>query len=262
MRTRSLLMSVALLPLVACFEVVIPEEPEPEPEPAELQNGEWLFDMEMVAADGDCWAMGLDVEDPYLYEYVAWAWIETDGHDRVGIDLEGFYLEGSIYGESLYADGELYYDYGYGYEDEPMPGDEDDWGEDETDEDAGGYDPSSGEGGDAPVDCFGGDGDAEILPVCEEIEPYPEDALSYEEGIFASMDADILSATRMQGHILVDYVYFDTYCTIEFEFEAEALDEDPCDCDCCCDDDDPIAYGEPAEGSGETSEGSAGGAPE
>jgi hypothetical protein len=251
MRTRSLLLSAALLPLAACFEVTIPGEPEPEPAPAELQNGEWLFDMEMVAADGDCWAMGLDVEDPYLYEYVAWAWIETDGHDRVGIDLEGFYLEGSIYGESLYADGELYYDYGYSYEDEPAPmEDEDDWGEDESDEDVGepGYDPSSGEPGDAPVDCLGGDGDAEILPICEE--SYPEDAPLYEEGVFASMDADILSNIRMQGHILVDYVYFDTYCTVEFAFEAKALDEDPCDCDCCCDDDDhPVAYGEAVEGS-------------
>jgi hypothetical protein len=259
MRSRTLLMSAALLPLVACFEVVIPEEPAPAP--AELQEGEWMFDMEMVSADGDCWDMGIDVEDPYLYEYSAWAWIETHGDDGVSIDLEGFVLDGSIYGDELWAGGDMSYGYGYDYGDddtpEPLEGEdsgEDDRG-DETDEadDEPGYDPSSGGSSDAPADCLGGDGDAEILPICEDIEPYPE-----EESIFASLDADILSPDRMRGSIIVDYVYFDTYCSVEFAFEAEALDEDPCDCDCCCDDD-PVPYD---VGTGEASDGSEGGAPE
>lgn len=253
MRSHTLLMSAALLPLAACFEVVIPEEPEPEP--AELQEGEWIFDMEMVAVDGDCWAMGIDVDDAYLYEYSAWAWIETHGERDVSIDLEGFLLDGRIDGESLYADGELAYGYDYGDEGEPVPlEDEDDWGDEDGDhsDDEPGYDPSSGSDGAPGADCPSGDGDAEILPICEDIEPYPE-----EEFIFASLDADILSPERMRGSILVDYVYFDTYCSIEFAFEAEALDEDPCDCDCCCDDD-PAPYTGDTE---EPSEGSVGGSP-
>lgn len=256
MNTRALLLSAVLLPLAACFEVAIPEEPEPAP--AELQEGEWIFDMEMVAADGDCWAMGIDAEDPYLYGYSAWAWIETDGDDRVSIDLEGFLLEGRIRGDALQADGELSYDYGYGYEDAPTPlEDEDDWGDGDHGEDPSepGYDPSSGGSGDAPAGCLGGDGDAEILPICEDIEPYPED-----ESLLASLDADILRPDRMRGAIVVDYVYFDTLCSVEFAFEAEALDEDPCDCDCCCGDSDgPMPYGGET---GEVSVGSDGGAPE
>ena len=257
MNARSLTLATALLPLTACFEVIIPVEP-PE-EPAELQEGEWIFDMEVVAAEGDCWAIGMDGaapdpepahdgdegyggDEPHdgderhddmeieVETYAAWAFIETDG-DAVSIDLEGFLLEGSIEGESLQAAGELTDTVVY---DEPrQPHDSD---EPEVDEEEGSSQSSAG----CAVDSDDGEG---VAPPCEPIE----------ESITAFMDADIRSSTRMRGSIFVDYSFYDAYCTVEFAFEAEALEEDPCD---CCDDDDDYGV-EPHAGT--VSTGSSGG---
>lgn len=255
MRSRTLLMSAALLPLVACFEVIIPEEPAP----AELQEGEWIFDMEIVSAEGDCRDMGIDVGDDYRYDYSAWAWVETHGDDGVSIDLEGFVLEGSIRGDELSAAGDLYLDYGHSYGhdgDGSAPPEDEDYsgGDGEEAEEERGPDPSTSETDDAPVDCFSQGSDADPMPICEDIEPHPE-----EESIVASLDADILSSDRMRGSIIVDYLFYDTYCSVEFAFEAEAIDEDPCDCGCDDDEDEPVAV---EVGVADSSDGSDGGAPE
>lgn len=216
MRTRAL-SALFLLPLAACFDVVIPEEPEPAP--AELDNGEWIFEIEQVSMSGDCYTyMPDDIDD--MPVYATWAWIETHGERGVSIDLEGAYLEGEIHGDALEASGsvDLYGDYDepYGESEPGHPGDEDDgYGDDDGDWD----EPVSSDGG--------GEADAK----CED-EPYP-----YDERIDVFLAGDIHAPDHMSGEIVVDYVYFDSVCTMEFTFEAEALDDDPCDCE--CDDDHP-----------------------
>jgi hypothetical protein len=225
------LSALSLLPLAACFEVVIPEAPTPAP--ADLDNGEWLFEIEQVRESGDCYGfMPDDIDD--MPAYLAWAWVETHGEAGVSIDLEGMFLEGEIEGDALSASGSLslYGDYDEGYPDEPTHSDpypgEDDGDEDHSDE-------GRGEGG-APVVCEGGG--AAGAKCMEE-----------EERIDAFLTGDILASDHMRGEIVVDYVYFDTYCSIEFEFEARAQD-DTCDCDCDCgcgDDEEP-----PRPMSGET----------
>ena len=260
MNARSLTLTAALLPLTACFEVIIEEEPPVEP--ASLQDGEWSFNMEVVAAEGDCFALGLDggdiepaapghdgdepdkEEEPHeeetfeddvddggyeeleVHAYGAWAWIESD-HDQVSIDLEGLFMEGSIRGERLRASGELAFSYGYGTDDAPRT------------EDA--PEPAGSSGGASAGCAPSADEDGGIAPPCEE---------EVEESVVASMDADILSSTRMEGTIIVDYVFEGGDCSVEFAFEAEAIDEDPCD---CCDDE-PV----PMEETVSVSEGCAG----
>jgi hypothetical protein len=218
MKSSTLLTAAILIPLTACFEPTIPYDPPA----AELEQGEWLFAMDAVSVQGDCYGMGVDDADDFG-EVVAWAWVETDGERGVSIDLEGVLLEGEIWGESLQADG--YVDMDYGYETEPgEPGTAVPMEDDETDADSDDDDDG----------VSSGDSDGPTL-ICD---PDPE---PYQEQIYVSMDADILAADHMQGSIVVEYVYFDTYCSIELEFDAEALGDDPCDCD--CDDDAPTVQG-------------------
>ena len=212
MRIRSLLMSAALLPLTACFEVIIPGEPEP----ADLDNGEWKFNLEIVATDGDCRSMGIDIDDPHTYETQAWAYVETDDED-VSIDFEGLLLDGTISGDQLQADGDLYSHYDQG-DPEPIEPDDGDHSDGSETDPA----PSTSSSGGAPAtDCSPEPSDSDVTLACEDYEPE-------EESIDASMDADILRSDRMEGSLTIDFSYYDTACTVEFEFTAEALGDD-CD---------------------------------
>lgn len=228
MKFQSLLVATALLPLTACFEGTIPYNPPA----AELQDGEWLFEMTPVAVDGDCW--GMSAHD--LEQTTAWAWIESDDED-VSIDLEGIWLEGEIYGESLSAEGSMSMDYSTGEDPVEVPSDPD-WDDDDSDDE--------NEGDDGSDNSTSSDGGPTMI--CEEtVEAVPEE-------IFATMDADILAADHMRGSIVIDYTDYGVYCSMEFEFEAQAL-YDSCDCDCGCDEDDH-------DHSEESKEGSAGSEPE
>lgn len=246
MRARTLLMSTLLLPLTACFEILIPGEPEP----AELQAGEWMFEMEIVSTNGACADMGIEAESGSGSGFDTWAFIQTHGDSEVDIDLDGFLLEGRVDGELLQADGELGTSSGH-----PDPDIDEEVEQEDGDEDAGepGSDCASSTSADSPaVDCADRDEDMEVTPICEDIEPEPQD-----DRIVASLEAEILRADRMTGSIFLDYILDDTACTVEFAFDAEALAEDPCLC--CGDEDVPL---EATTGCGEVSKGSEGGASE
>lgn len=217
---RNTLSALALLPLVACFDVVIPEEPEPAP--AELENGEWAFEMVEMGVSGDCATIAV-VPEPYL----AFGWVETHGEAGVSIDVEGLWFEGERDGDRLRA---VAYD-DYGIEPAPAP---DEPGMEE------GYEGSErSDAGEEEID------EACILPVgakCEEVEDEP----------FATMEADILDPSHMVGSIVVDLGLYGEDCVVEIGFEAEAIDDD-CDCDCEDGDDDVVI-----QGSGEASAASRG----
>jgi hypothetical protein len=213
------LSALALIPLAACFEVVIPEEPDPAP--ADLQNGEWAFEMVEVATHGRCASVGM-MPEPYLL----YGWVETYGEAGVSIDLEGIWFDGERDGDRLYAEGYELYDYGDG---EPMPAED-------PDDEPGASEGSSGDG-----EVGEADGGVEADAKCE---PYPD-----EEPPFATMAADILDPSHMVGVIEVDLSSWGEACVIEISFEAEALD----DCDCGCEDEDDVIVYE--EGEGGTSRG-------
>ena len=246
MRCRTLLMSTLLLPLTACFEIIIPGEPEP----ADLQAGEWMFEMDVISTDGACADMGIDAGSGSGPEFDTWAFIETYGDGEVAIDLDGFLLDGRIDGEQLEADGEL----GAGSA-HPDPHIDEEVEQEDGAESEGepGSDCAPSTSADSPaVDCADRDAGMEVTPICEDIEPEPQD-----DRIVASLEAEILRPDRMTGSIFVDYLFADAACTVEFAFDAEALADDPCLC--CGDEDVPF---EATTDCGEVSKGSEGGASE
>ncbi len=206
MRT-ALLLTLSLFS-AACF---FPEEGEPEPaDGVELEEGGWRLHLEDVVADGSCEDMGVSV-----VPQVVFADLELRGHTGLFVDIDGVRLRGDRDEDSFFVQGTV-------EEDVSEPGHP---GEDEPDYDYGDDDEE-----DTDTDEAGEDSGDGAPPPCEtEEEPEPE-----VDGIFVTLDADVLDSETFEGLMEIDYSIYDLDCTIEIEVRGEFAGERP---------DDPVVVG-------------------